>query len=67
MFLDILSVSWLPENKTIVGITPAMITGSSLHYMQQQFPARTFDVGIAEEHAVTFAAGLATQGCFLFW
>lgn len=54
------------ENKTIVGITPAMITGSSLHYMQQQFPARTFDVGIAEEHAVTFAAGLATQGLLPF-
>lgn len=54
------------ENKAIVGITPAMVTGSSLHYMQQQFPARTFDVGIAEEHAVTFAAGLATQGLLPF-
>ena len=54
------------ENKAIVGITPAMVTGSSLHYMQKQFPARTFDVGIAEEHAVTFAAGLATQGLLPF-
>ncbi|WP_454938736.1 1-deoxy-D-xylulose-5-phosphate synthase [Capnocytophaga gingivalis] len=54
------------ENKAIVGITPAMVTGSSLHYMQQQFPSRTFDVGIAEEHAVTFAAGLATQGLLPF-
>ena len=54
------------ENKAIVGITPAMVTGSSLHYMQQQFPTRTFDVGIAEEHAVTFAAGLATQGLLPF-
>ena len=54
------------ENKAIVGITPAMVTGSSLHYMQQQIPARTFDVGIAEEHAVTFAAGLATQGLLPF-
>jgi len=54
------------ENKAIVGITPAMVTGSSLHYMQQQFPARTFDVGIAEEHAVTFAAGLASQGLLPF-
>ena len=54
------------ENKAIVGITPAMVTGSSLHYMQEQFPARTFDVGIAEEHAVTFAAGLASQGLLPF-
>ena len=54
------------ENKAIVGITPAMVTGSSLHYMQKQFPAHTFDVGIAEEHAVTFAAGLATQGLLPF-
>ena len=54
------------ENKAIVGVTPAMVTGSSLHYMQQQFPARTFDVGIAEEHAVTFAAGLASQGLLPF-
>jgi len=50
------------ENKKIVGITPAMPTGTSLKYMLEAFPKRTFDVGIAEQHAVTFAAGLATQG-----
>jgi len=53
-------------NQAIIGITPAMVTGSSLHYMQEKFPTRTFDVGIAEEHAVTFAAGLATQGLLPF-
>jgi 1-deoxy-D-xylulose-5-phosphate synthase len=50
------------ENNKIVGITPAMPTGTSLKYMLEAFPKRTFDVGIAEQHAVTFAAGLATQG-----
>ena len=50
------------KNENIVGITPAMPTGSSLKYMMEAFPARAFDVGIAEQHAVTFAAGLATQG-----
>lgn len=50
------------ENPKIVAITPAMPTGSSLTYMMEAFPDRTFDVGIAEQHAVTFAAGLATQG-----
>ena len=54
------------NNKRIVGITPAMPTGSSLKYMMEQFPTRAFDVGIAEQHAVTFAAGLATQGFFVF-
>ena len=49
------------QNEKIVGITPAMLTGSSLHYMKNIFPDRTFDVGIAEQHAITFAAGLATQ------
>lgn len=48
-------------NKKIVGITPAMPTGSSLKFMLEQLPERAFDVGIAEQHAVTFAAGLATQ------
>lgn len=48
-------------NKRIFGITPAMPTGSSLKYMIQQFPERAIDVGIAEQHAVTLAAGLATQ------
>ncbi|MFN8210571.1 MAG: 1-deoxy-D-xylulose-5-phosphate synthase [Bacteroidales bacterium] len=49
------------ENARICGITPAMPTGCSLNYMMKEFPERTFDVGIAEQHAVTFSAGLATQ------
>ena len=49
-------------NDRIVAITPAMPTGSKLHKMIEEVPGRTFDVGIAEQHAVTFAAGLATQG-----
>jgi 1-deoxy-D-xylulose-5-phosphate synthase len=48
-------------NSKIVGITPAMPTGSSLKYMMDAFPERAFDVGIAEQHAVTLAAGMATQ------
>lgn len=50
------------ENDRVVSITPAMIEGSSLGALQDRFPDRCFDVGIAEQHAVTFAAGLATQG-----
>jgi len=50
------------KNDKIVGITPAMLTGSSLKFMLEKFPNRTFDVGIAEQHAVTLAAGMATQG-----
>ena len=50
------------KNKKIVGITPAMPTGSSLKFMLEEFPERAFDVGIAEQHAVTFSGGLATQG-----
>ncbi len=53
-------------NEKIVGITPAMLTGSSLKLMMEQFPDRTFDVGIAEQHAVTLSAGLATQGMIPF-
>ncbi len=49
-------------NKNIVGITPAMPTGSSLKYMMEEIPERAFDVGIAEQHAVTLAAGMASQG-----
>jgi len=49
-------------NKTIVGITPAMATGSSLHFMMQEMPDRVFDVGIAEQHAVTLSAGMAKDG-----
>lgn len=54
------------QNKNIVGITPAMLTGSSLKFMMQEFPDRTFDVGIAEQHAVTLAAGMSTQGLVPF-
>ena len=50
------------QNENIVGITPAMPTGSSLKYMMDEIPERAFDVGIAEQHAVTLAAGMATQG-----
>ena len=50
------------ENEQIVGVTPAMLSGSSLNKMMAVMPERTFDVGIAEQHAVTFSAGLATQG-----
>jgi len=54
------------QNKNIVGITPAMPTGSSLKYMMEEMPDRSFDVGIAEQHAVTLAAGMATQGLIPF-
>ena len=50
------------KNHKIIGITPAMPTGSSLKYMMDAFPERAFDVGIAEQHAVTLAAGMATRG-----
>jgi 1-deoxy-D-xylulose-5-phosphate synthase len=53
-------------NNKIRGITPAMPTGSSLNIMMKEMPERTFDVGIAEQHAVTFSAGLATQGMIPF-
>ena len=49
------------KNKQIIGVTPAMLSGSSLNKMMNRMPDRTFDVGIAEQHAVTFSAGLATQ------
>ncbi|HKL02586.1 MAG TPA: 1-deoxy-D-xylulose-5-phosphate synthase, partial [Cryomorphaceae bacterium] len=54
------------KNLKIVGITPAMPTGSSLKIMMEAMPDRSFDVGIAEQHAVTFSAGLATQGMVPF-
>jgi 1-deoxy-D-xylulose-5-phosphate synthase len=54
------------QNKTIVGITPAMPTGSSLKFMMEEIPDRAFDVGIAEQHAVTLSAGMATQGMTVF-
>jgi len=54
------------QNESIVGVTPAMPTGSSMKYMIERFPERAFDVGIAEQHAVTLCAGLATQGMIPF-
>ena len=54
------------QNDKIIGITPAMATGSSLNLMMAEMPDRVFDVGIAEQHAVTFSAGLATQGFIPF-
>ena len=53
-------------NDKITGITPAMPSGCSLNIMMKEMPERTFDVGIAEQHAVTFSAGLATQGMIPF-
>lgn len=54
------------KNPAIVGITPAMATGCSLNMMMEQMPDRVFDVGIAEQHAVTFSAGLAAAGMVPF-
>ena len=54
------------EDEKVVGITPAMATGCSLTIMDAVYPDRVFDVGIAEQHAVTFAAGLATEGYITF-
>lgn len=53
-------------NSAIVGITPAMPSGSSLNLMMKEMPDRAFDVGIAEQHAVTFSAGMATRGLIPF-
>ncbi|MES2812450.1 MAG: 1-deoxy-D-xylulose-5-phosphate synthase [Bacteroidota bacterium] len=54
------------NNDKIIGVTPAMPSGSSLKFMMEAFPERAFDVGIAEQHAVTFSAGMATQGMVVF-
>jgi 1-deoxy-D-xylulose-5-phosphate synthase len=54
------------QNPKIMGITPAMPSGCSLNIMMKAMPDRAFDVGIAEQHAVTFSAGLATQGMIPF-
>jgi len=54
------------KNEKIMGITPAMPSGCSLNIMMKAMPDRAFDVGIAEQHAVTFSAGLATQGLIPF-
>lgn len=68
-FQDVFGESLLElarENKKIVGITPAMPTGCSLNIMMKALPERCFDVGIAEQHAVTFSAGLAAKGLIPF-
>lgn len=54
------------QNDKIVGITPAMPSGSSLKFMMDKMPHRAFDVGICEQHAVTLSAGMATQGMKVF-
>jgi 1-deoxy-D-xylulose-5-phosphate synthase len=54
------------QNEKIMGITPAMPSGSSLKFMMEKMPQRAFDVGICEQHAVTLSAGLATQGMRVF-
>ncbi|KQO34621.1 1-deoxy-D-xylulose-5-phosphate synthase [Flavobacterium sp. Leaf82] len=54
------------KNDKIIGITPAMPSGSSLKFMMDEIPERAFDVGIAEQHAVTLAAGMATQGMIVY-
>jgi 1-deoxy-D-xylulose-5-phosphate synthase len=54
------------KNDKIMGVTPAMPSGSSLKYMMDKMPNRAFDVGICEQHAVTLSAGLATQGMKVF-
>ncbi|WP_394773653.1 1-deoxy-D-xylulose-5-phosphate synthase [Flavobacterium sp.] len=54
------------KNNKIIGITPAMPSGSSLKFMMDEIPERAIDVGIAEQHAVTLAAGMATQGMIVY-
>lgn len=54
------------KNEKVMGVTPAMPSGCSLTFMMEAMPDRAFDVGIAEQHAVTFSAGLATQGLVPF-
>lgn len=54
------------KNEKIFGITPAMASGCSLKFMMEKMPDRAFDVGIAEQHAVTLSAGMATQGMKVF-
>jgi len=59
-------VALAKKNTNIVGITPAMPTGSAMKYMMEEIPERAFDVGIAEQHAVTLSAGMATEGLIPF-
>ena len=54
------------KNEKIIGITPAMPSGSSMKFMMEAIPQRAFDVGLAEQHAVTLSAGMATQGMMVF-
>ncbi|HJW34686.1 MAG TPA: 1-deoxy-D-xylulose-5-phosphate synthase [Holophagaceae bacterium] len=61
VFADAL-IELAKKDEKIVAITAAMLDGTGLNHFQKAFPARTFDVGIAEQHAVTFAAGMATKG-----
>lgn len=68
-FQDVFGLTLLDlahKNEKIIGITPAMPSGSSLKFMMDVFPKRAFDVGIAEQHAVTLSAGMATQGMVVF-
>lgn len=68
-FQDVFGLTLLDlahKNDKIIGITPAMPSGSSLKFMMEAFPKRAFDVGIAEQHAVTLSAGMATQGMIVF-
>lgn len=68
-FQDVFGLTLLElaeKNENIVGITPAMPSGSSLKFMMDAFPKRAFDVGIAEQHAVTLSAGMATQGMMVY-
>ncbi len=68
-FQDVFGLTLLElarNNSKIIGITPAMPTGSSMKYMMDVFPDRAFDVGIAEQHAVTLSAGMATQGMIVY-
>jgi len=68
-FQDVFGLSIIElaeQNPKIMGITPAMPSGCSLNLMMKAMPTRAFDVGIAEQHAVTFSAGLATQGLVPF-
>lgn len=68
-FQDVFGITLLElarKNEKIIGITPAMPTGSSLKLMMDEIPQRAFDVGIAEQHAVTLSAGMATQGMTVY-
>ncbi|GHT58273.1 1-deoxy-D-xylulose-5-phosphate synthase [Bacteroidia bacterium] len=69
LFQDVFGATLLElakKNDKIVGITPAMPTGSSMNMMSEQMPDRVFDVGIAEGHSVTFACGMAKEGMMPF-